>query len=258
MKSCPFEHLLVSYVQNELSADNRLRLRNHILNCDHCRNLLADFTSVDRLLQNFERKPIPKKLYRTYKKQLATLYEPESLWKNAVNVVRRLLTLLSSRAPALRVARSLAVLLIGILVGRYFFFPSQTPEIISEPRTTLTKDDIQFISDYVVKSELLLLTIANSTNDEPSEDDIFLNKDIAQSLLYKTAQVQRKAHALDDQIIITFLTHLELVLLEISNREDEEIRSSFQEIRNMVNEANMVQKSRRLQRRLEKTLSENV
>jgi hypothetical protein len=121
-----------------------------------------------------------------------------------------------------------------------------------------TKEDIQFIADYMVKSELLLLTIANNPTSEPSEADIYLNKDIAQNLLYKSAQVQRKARELDDKVIITFLTHLELVLLELSNREEQEIRSTFQDIKEMVNETDMLQKSRRLQQRLEKTLLESA
>lgn len=258
MKSCPFEYLLVSYMHNELSADNRLDLEKHMSRCDHCRSRLADFADVDKLLHNYERESVSKVLFRIYKKQLAALYKRETLWENSLNILRRLSTLITSRRPALRVVRSFALLFIGILVGRYLFFPTHLPPVTSESLTALSKNDIQFISDYVVKSELLLLTIANSTADEPSDDDIFFNKDIAKTLLYKTAQVQRKAHALDDQIIITFLTHLELVLLEISNREDEEIRSSFQEIRDMVNEANMLHKSRMLQRRLAKTLSENV
>ena len=164
----------------------------------------------------------------------------------------------SSAAPSWRFARALAILFIGVMIGRFFFVPSQQTMNTAESQLSLTKEDIQFIADYMVKSELLLLTIANNPASEPSETDIFLNKDIAQNLLYKSAQVQRKARELDDKVIITFLNHLELVLLELSNREEQEIRAIFQDIKEMVNEADMLQKSRRLQQRLQKTLLESA
>ena len=70
--------------------------------------------------------------------------------------------------------------------------------------------------------------------------------------------MQRKAQALDDDVVFTFLNHLEFVLLEISNRDDEEIRATFRDIKDMINDSGMVQKSRRLQHRLENTLAESA
>ena len=263
MKSCQFENLLVPYVQQELSKSDRQDLLSHLSTCQSCRHALEDLHHVHRLLKNYEREAAPRAIYDAYMKQLRIHFAPEPLWKRSM---RRLLNMMSklflSPSPSFRLVRAIAILIIGVLVGRTFFYPSQRVSVDSrktqQVHTTLTKDDIQFITDYVVKSELLLLTIANSASDQPSDDDIYFNKDIAQNLLYKTAQVQRKAQALDDDVILTFLNHLELVLLEISNRKDDEIRATFRDIKELVNETELVRKSRRLQQRLESTLSESA
>lgn len=260
MKSCQFEHLLVPYLQDELDDKERSRVAEHLTSCEACQILYTELLHVDGVLATYSREEAPKDLYTAYEKQLEQQFQPEPLWKAAGKSVAHMLSsLFVSNTPSFRLARAFAILVIGVFVGRFFFLPTPEPTIqntLVQSDTMLSKEDIQFISNYVVKSELLLLTIANAASDEPTDDDIFLNKDIAQSLLYQTAQVQRKAEALDDEVVDTFLTRLELVLLEISNREDEEIRDAFQTIREMVNDADMVQKSRRLQRQLEKTLQD--
>ncbi|MBN1561033.1 hypothetical protein JW998_12340 [candidate division KSB1 bacterium] len=263
MKSCPFENLLLPYVQRELSKSDRFRLLSHLPTCQDCNQTLADLQTVDSSLRRHQREKAPHDLYVSYVEGLETRFRPEPFlkirWRQLTELAGKLFL---SSSPSFRLARAFAILLVGVLLGRQLFYPSTTSKINAfdsqQTATTLTKDDIQFIADYVVQSELLLLTIANSSADEPTDDLIYLNKDIAQTLLYKTAKVQRKAIALEDDVIIIFLNRLELVLLEISNRDDEEIRTTFRDIKNMIKESDMVQKSRRLQHRLETTLAESA
>ena len=262
MKSCQYENLLVPYMHNELSKIDHQRFTSHLSTCDKCQADLDELKSVDLLLHHYNRDKAPRALYLLYKKQLKDQFKQESLihtvWRQFVEFVA---SLFISPSLSFRLARAGAILILGVLLGRNFFYPSHVSQRHGQnvqQYAELTRDDIQFIADYVVKSELLLLTIANSSSDEPSDDDIYLNKDIAQTLLYKTAQVQRKAQALDDDVVFTFLNHLEFVLLEISNRDDEEIRATFRDIKDMINDSGMVQKSRRLQHRLENTLAESA
>jgi hypothetical protein len=260
MKNCTFEKLLVPYLQDELDDQERSRISEHLSSCENCQYLLTDLQTVDAALMNYKRQAAPAELYSAYEKRLAQLFQPEPAWKTISRSLGAFVSsLFISTLPSFRVARAVAILVIGVFVGRFFFMPTPEPSIqqtVASSQTMLSKEDIQFISNYMVQSELLLLTIANTASTEPTVDDIDFNKDIAQTLLYKTAQVQRKAEALDDDVIVTFLNHLELVLLEISNRDDSEIRDAFENIKDMVNEAEMVQKSRRLQRRLEQTLQD--
>ncbi len=260
MKNCSFENLLVPFLHDELDENDRSIVKTHLDTCDSCQKFLAELKSVDASLATYTRKAAPSDIYSAYEKQLAQLFQPESVWRLLSHRFSAFVSsLFVSNAPAFRTARALAILLVGVFVGRLFFVPVPQPTTQNSPaesHSMLSREDIQYIADYMVKSELLLLTIANTASQEPTDDDIYFNKDIAQTLLYKTAQVQRKAEALEDDVILTYLNHLELVLLEISNRDDDEIRDAFQNIRDMVNEADMVQKSRRLQRRLEQTLQD--
>ncbi|MBN1465913.1 zf-HC2 domain-containing protein [candidate division KSB1 bacterium] len=259
MKSCQFEHLLLPYLQGELAKDDRLRLSSHLATCQNCRAVLADLKSVDSAMQHYRRAEAPRDLYASYVRQLETRFKPESPLKSAWRWLQLAAQPILSPSPSWRLARAAAILLVGVLLGRTLFHPSQMATINPPaPQVMLTRDDVQFIADYVVQSELLLLTIANSATDDPTDDDIYMNKDIARNLLFKTAQVQRKAVALQDDVIITFFNHLELVLLEISNRDDDEIRTTFRDIKNMILESDMVQKSRRLQHRLETTLAKSA
>ena len=264
MKNCTYEKYLAPLVTDELTAQEVKELQQHLLTCERCSTALTEIQAVDRLLKVRKRQPAPSHLYAAYTRELNRRFRREPRWASVLRPFISWLGLLTqSRTPALRLARSFAVLLMGIFIGRLIFLSPQTTMPLTETDTQassmLSQADLQQLSDYFVQSELLLLTIANTpVESRAAPDDFLLDRDIAKSLLLKSTTMQRKANAIDDESIIIFLNHLEFILLELSNREDDQIQSTFLEIRDMVREAGLVQKSRKLQEKLLHSISPSV
>ena len=245
-------------VFDELDGTEQQHLQNHLLTCKTCSRELHELRGVHSLLSQHNHSPAPQPVFTAYTTALQKRFPTQPAWKRAANwIVSQLRELGGSQKMALRLARTVAVLLVGVFVGRLLFVPATVQNTEPEIVQTLSVEDIQFIADYFAKSELLLLTIANASL-ELSESDISLDVDMARTLLSKTTTVQRKATLLQDESLISFLNRLEVLLLELSNREDSEIQDAFRELREKIREAKMVQKSRQLQDQLLNTLSQST
>ena len=262
MKNCPFEKYLLPFMTNELSSEESGKVRLHIQACENCSQALAEMQDIHKILQSFQRAAAPKLLYADYKRSLARLFEPAPFRKRLGQAVQSsFAAFFISPSTGYRLARTLAILVIGMLIGRFAIMPSGAPPVAEMPSVApaLSVSDLQQLNDYFVQSELLLLTIANTSPDSRmAADDLILSRDVAKKLLLKTTTMQRKAGAINDESIMIFLNHLEFVLLEISNRKDDDVHSAFQEIREMVKEADLVQKSRQLQGKLTRSLTPGV
>ena len=260
MKNCSFEKYILPLLANELAMKESDEMNRHLLECEDCSEAFSEIQDMEQLLLTYDRPPAPKSLYAEYGREIAKRFNVESAWKRIFKSGFSFLSdLAKSPTIGYRFARSFAVLTIGVFIGRSLFMtPQAPPPIVDVPAAPilLSSADIQQLNDYFVQSELLLLSIANSSsNSRIAADDLLLNKDIAKGLLLKSTAMQRKADVIDDESIVVFLNHLEFVLLELSNREDDKVHSAFQEIRDMVKEADLVQKSRKLQDKMTRSLS---
>lgn len=266
MKNCTFEKYLLPYLANELAPEEIDNVAAHLKECENCSAAINDLRVVDKALLSYGRQPAPDSVYAVYTQELDRLFKPTPVWKRmGRHIMSLFFEFIQSPSLGYRLARSVAILAIGVFIGRSLFITPQAPSSSAE-RTHMTQQpqagallssaDVQQLSDYFVQSELLLLSIANSTaNGGVPIDDLLLNRDIAKILLSKSTTMQRKAGAINDESIIVFLNHLEFVLLELSNREDDQVHSAFQEIREIVKEADLVQKSRQLQKKMTRSLS---
>jgi len=257
MKTCDYEKYMLPYLYGELEEKQHRTVHDHLKECPHCRTLFDEVAEVHQLLTHRKRAKIPRNLYRTFVRQLREYFAPSSTYYRD-KLQSALSFVFQSRSLTLRVARVMAVLAIGVIIGRFWLSPKTMESTAPEQGQSLAVQDVKMIHEYIVQSELFLLTIANSSVEQTRADDILLNKSIAEDLLAKSLTVQRKADRLDDEMILTFLTHLELILLDITNRDEQQVRSTFQEIRELVHEANMIQQSRRLQDRLQPSLQKTI
>lgn len=258
MKSCTFEHDLLPWLLDELGPDEKQRVREHLNTCEQCQQQRHELQRMHEVLLRREREPVPMAAYAAYTAALQRRFDTRPAWKRALTwITTQAAALLTSPKLPVRLARATALVLVGMMVGRWLIAPPpQQP--LSAPniaQRALSAEDIQVINDYFVKSELLLLTIVNASPGL-NETDLLFDQDMARTLLAKSTLVQRKADRLDDEHLISFLNRLEFLLLQISNREDSEIQDAFQEIRDLIQEAKMLQTSRRLQDQLLNSFSQ--
>ena len=103
------------------------------------------------------------------------------------------------------------------------------------------------LQKYFVETEILLLGIENNQANEIEIDDVKINQEIAKRLLFQSFQIQQSTSQVTDESVLNYLTSLELLLLEISNAENNEIIQAFNDVRNIVKETDLLQSSRNIQ-----------
>ena len=244
----------------ELAPEEYDKVNRHLAECASCASTLTEMRNIESLLQAYERPPAPKSLHAEYSGELKKRFGRRPAWRRLLVAMQSFAAgVAASRSAGFRLARSFAILLLGVMIGRYVIMPPSSPPAITEQpglqTPALTSADIRQLNDYFVQAEQLLLTIANTPDADVTDDDLNLNKDVAKQLLVKSTLMQRKAGVLDDESITVFLNHLEFILLEMSNRKDDQIHSEFQDIRKMVKEAGLVKKSMQLQEKMARSLA---
>ena len=119
----------------------------------------------------------------------------------------------------------------------------------------LQTEDLKLVNDYFVKSEILLLTVKNtSENDDAFPSELILDKKLAQDLLNKTLLIQEKAALLNNESLSVFLNQIEFLLLEISNTDDREIIAVFKQIREVMNAARLLYESKNFQQQFQEMI----
>ena len=260
MKNCTFEKYLLPFMTQELASEQYSAVSRHVAECAGCAAILAEMQGVENFLHAYERPTVPHALYAEYRREMNGRFGRATLRRRLFGEMRDIISSMTmSRALGYRLARTFVILFLGVMIGRYLVLQPSAPPPVAEqavsPTPALTAADMKQLSDYLVQAEQLLLTIANTSGKDVADDDLFLNKDVAKRLLSKSITMQRKAGALDDESITTFLNHLEFILLEMSNRKDDDIHSAFQDIRDMVNEAGLVKKSMQLQVKMARSMA---
>lgn len=261
MKNCDFEKYLFFYLTNELNPNEYIEVENHLKSCSFCSRQLDDYIQLHKLLSNKKREKAPHAIYQSYRARLKSLFPIPSIW-NILNEIK--ISVRIPRVPVVRIARAFALLIVGIFIGRFLFVTNNNSRQIALQENTaqqmsvLSQADIQFLNNYFIQSELLLLAIENSSSPVLDENDLSLNRELAKNLLFRSNQVQRKIVQLEDKSLEDFLNHMELLLLDLSNRNADEISAIFDDIKDRIEEADMVKTSRRLQQQLKKTEPKSV
>lgn len=254
MKTCEYRSKLGDYIDEALPAAEKQLLEQHLVECRSCAKQVAQMQQVSALLQNYQRPEPPLEVLYNYHTRLEKLFPvksaPAKISEWFADIWRRLFGL----NPAfLRLAGSAALIIIGIFIGRLLFYTPEKGVITDQPRDVvvlnLNSDDLKMVADYFIKSEILLLAIKNTPeNDSPQATDLFINKQLARDLLSNTTLVQQKAALLNDQNISVFLNQIEFLLLEIANTEEQEIKDAFTQLSKTINNLKLINESENMQK----------
>ena len=252
MKSgCEFEELFEGYFRSDLSPAEELTLLNHLQSCAACTKNIEKFYKIHSTLSNYKRPAPPIDLLDSYHKQVDLTFGHETISNKVVLFLSRFTR---KRSPAFRYVQIISFIIIGILVGWIVFAPVETkivfqgndPYQMSQP---ISSDDIDYIYYYLQVSEIVLLEIQHST--DPS--DFYLNRELAQKLLIKTFRVSEFALQINNLRLINFLNRMELLLLEASNLDMEEMDESLDRVKMVIEEADLLNEVKTLQTLIRRT-----
>lgn len=250
-KKCHFEKLLIDYLANELPGDQRDQMRAHLKTCPKCALQHRELRLVHGYLTHRKRPMPAAELLQSYQIALKTAFKSQIL-KGSVG--QRLLHFADVffNAPSLylRLAKGLAILFIGIFLGRIMFNPLDSRQVSeSAPMALLPINQVDSYLPYTFweNTEILLLQILNSDLTQESDPETFLicrelaNKLIAQSLLANDMAAARQNERLS-----LFITRLEMLVYELANASDQEGISSLHQIRRFIIESDLLSEFRKL------------
>jgi hypothetical protein len=244
----------------ELPEADKKAFENHLAACPACSHELEMTASVHRWLDHQMRQPIPLQIERDYRRALRRQFrQPFAPLSMLRYIAAGMIKWSLASKPVPRLMQAVALLLLGIWIGHLAFAP-QTVITLDENLAThdiqmISGQDLQLINEYMIRSELILLTIVNSSTDSIRKSDMVLNRELAAILLHHSGEVQKKTALLEDEYLNSFVDHMEFVLLEVSNQSEDTIEETLLELRQMIKEAKMVQVSRQVQSRLQQTMS---
>jgi hypothetical protein len=236
MKSCEFEAYITDYFSNSLSPHEKSKFEAHLQQCEHCKRQLKSLKEIHHLLLKRKRELPPPELLKNYRIELSAQFGIESKFEHLINKMKSLWqSLFVVRTIRYRLAPIIAVLLIGVLIGRYFLHsPQSDTNMVATPNIivlSLQPTDLKLIQHYLLESEMLLLDIQNSElNENTRGAGLNINRQVAQKLLQQQPFIRARADLLEYKALTHFLIKLEFLLLEVSNADSLEIRDAFQSL----------------------------
>ena len=247
MKSaCEFENYFEGYFHGELSPAEELALQKHLPRCPTCPERIDTYYALHIALKGYRRPSPPEDLRQEYYQQAALSYGHESFTQKFKLLLYRLT---SSRSPAFRFAQLLMLILTGLIAGWILFSNPESrivrlPATISSVNSPVSQEEIDYVYYYLLASEMILLDIENNVE----QAEIYLDRELAQTLLIKTFRVHDIALQINHLQLLNFVSQMQLLLHQISNIEPSEIPDYIDTIKMVIKEARLLTNVKTLER----------
>jgi hypothetical protein len=223
--------LFPEYFYGQLDAPKKRFFDEHLSVCEKCKSQFAEMEAVLQFTGKRIRPEPPEEFWDSYEERLARRIETkeaspigrESLWEK----LGRQLPI----APkwAYQAAAAVALIVIGVFIGRALFSPritgvqlaSQRLELATpqQPETTL----IHRSQDYIERSKLILLALVNfePSIEDPYALDLPYQKQVSKELVEEASFLKKELAESDQERLENLVTSLEIIFLQIANLESE-------------------------------------
>lgn len=255
MKSCVFLQYIPDYQDEKLEPGLQKKVGIHLKSCASCRSLLLETEVLVRALHSAPRPDPGKAWMRRYHRELdARLRTAAAVKRPALQDTGKGWRLFLSPRPAVMAAGAAALLLIGILTGR-FILPRSSGGIMSPQViffSTGPSADRQ-LTDFVTESEIWMLAVVNYVPEEDSSSaTLVLNREAAEALLRRSLIIEKKGIEPDREDLYQFVQGMQMLLLETINSDVDVIRL-VSESRQAILEMRLLDRSRLLRRAMQES-----
>ncbi len=219
-----FEDKIWDYLDGSLADNVRQDCQSHLTDCSKCSAELEASKAILSEARSIEKAKAPDLLWQRIEAELDAPRVPfySAIRDPMVKLMTIFENLLATPAPALKIAGVLAILTIGVFVGRHLF-PSRTPDRMAEQLMT-QNPKVQMVAnrtnDFVEKSKILFLGFVNADPADAEESDWTTEKRVAQNLVRKAAVLKDDLAEFRNERLRLLIEELEIILLEISNLEE--------------------------------------
>jgi hypothetical protein len=232
MKACEkCRSLLVEALYDELDPKARSFLERHTTSCPACAAESRALKETLRIMDERARPEPGPDFWDGYWDRLSLRLEKDKTAGRVSSPWWRKLGRVRTLAPrwAYQAAAAVALLIIGVLIGRTVFVPRRAPLEIARQSTPtpaiqlVGSDPVLRARAYIDRSKLVLLALVNY--DPASEDPYALNlprqKQVSQELVAEAGRLKSDLNDPRQRRLRELVTDLETILLQIANLEAE-------------------------------------
>ncbi len=222
-----YEPWLAAKVFGDLDAADEQKLQAHLADCAKCRAALVEMQQALDTLGAPQRPEMPEHFWEGYWYRLVQRMEKEEqAAPEPAPLLSRLWTWLRAQwlehplfVPLARTAGILALLVLGVLLGHYWW-PNQTTQITLSTPAQL--QPVQARADqWLERSKVLLIGVMNEDLAEATPSSFSHQRQISRSLVTEARTLRREIDPAANRQLLQLMSQLELILLQIANLEAE-------------------------------------
>jgi len=236
--------LFLERFYGELDAVKTQFFEDHISVCEKCKSRFAEMRDLLQFTGKRVRPEPPEEFWDSYEKSLArrietakiTQNEHESLWN------KRRRRFIPAPKWAYQAAAAVALIIIGVFIGRTLFSPSVTGVQHASQRSGLTsrqQPETALVSrsqDYIERSKLILLALVNfdPALEDPYALDLPYQKRLSRELVQEASDLKQELAESDQERLEALIASLEMILLQIANLESENDLDAIELVRDGI------------------------
>jgi hypothetical protein len=237
--------LFLEAFYEELDAQQNQLFKDHLQVCKSCQSGFDEMKSTLKFMSKRVRPEPGKDFWNTYEERLARrIKKAEEPQVKRESWLKKLLRPFGF-APkwVYQAAAALALIIVGVLMGRMIFFPpvseiqqaSQQPALITQqqPGTEL----VLRTQNYIERSKLILLALVNfdPAREDPYALDFPYQQRISRELVQEASFLKRELAESDQGRLENLIAGLEVILLQIANLESENDFEAIELVKEGVN-----------------------
>jgi hypothetical protein len=236
--------LFLEHFYGELDTSKEKFFDDHISACDKCRSRFEEMQSVLQFTGKRVRPEPPEDFWDSYENKLGQRIEKEESSEKEREFHREKRERRFSTAPkwVYQAAAAVALVIIGIFLGKAFFSPSipgvqhasRQPglTIPQQPEATL----VHRSQDYIDRSKLILLALVNfdPAVEDPYALDLPYQKQVSRELVQEASFLKKELAESDQERLEKLIASLEIILLQIANLESENDLDAIELVRDGI------------------------
>jgi hypothetical protein len=221
-------NLFKSALNNEILPEKKELFENHLNTCGDCSKEFNDLIGTVAFIRQHKSYEAGEEFIEDFWLNIEPALKKQKKDRSIAGFAEKIIgyiTLKNSWFPQL--AGAVTILIIGILLGRYFFIDAGLSKSIINPADKLIDRQSAAIQakaeNYVERSKVLLLGL---TNFDPAVDDVntislLRQQNISRLLLSDAADLKAELNKPSQANLLQLVSDLEIILMQIANLESE-------------------------------------
>jgi anti-sigma factor RsiW len=249
MISCKkYQSHLAAKAFGDLGATEERELQTHLAACAACRDTLAEMQQALGTIGMPQRPEMPEHFWEGYWHRLTQRMEkeaqqepkPDSLAERVWEWLREKWSRQPLLVPLARTAGVLALLMLGVVIGHYWW-PQETPPVAEVTPPPVVAMPAQ-ASQWLDRSKILLVGIMNEDLSGAGQIDFSHQRAASRRLITEAQAVARELDPSAHRQLIQLMSQLELILLQIANLEAEHDLSAVELVREGIDREGLLLK----------------